>query len=80
VTGDNQVTRPTCVQHSVKDTRVIAQLDKLNVYSAGDLLNGHIDTPTVTPQSTNMLLINLPLAHEGGAADCACSVQSLLRG
>jgi len=52
-------------ENSVKDTRVIAQLDKLNVYSAGDFFKGHIDTP----RSTNMfgtLLINLPVAHEGG--------------
>ncbi|KAF8326376.1 uncharacterized protein EI90DRAFT_3291421 [Cantharellus anzutake] len=45
--------------------RIIACLDKLNVYSTGDFFKGHIDTP----RSSDMfgtLLINLPARHEGG--------------
>ncbi|KAF8341302.1 uncharacterized protein EI90DRAFT_3033424, partial [Cantharellus anzutake] len=45
--------------------RIIAQLDKLNVYSEGDFFKGHVDTA----RSSDMfgtLLINLPVKHEGG--------------
>ncbi|KAF8321607.1 hypothetical protein DL93DRAFT_1435838 [Clavulina sp. PMI_390] len=47
------------------DRRIIARLDKMNVYGPGDFFKGHIDTP----KSSDMfgtLLINLPVAHEGG--------------
>ncbi|KAF8321604.1 hypothetical protein DL93DRAFT_1433745 [Clavulina sp. PMI_390] len=47
------------------DRRIIAILDKLNVYGPGDFFKGHVDTP----RSSDMfgtLLINLPVAHEGG--------------
>ncbi|KAF8341305.1 uncharacterized protein EI90DRAFT_3033457 [Cantharellus anzutake] len=45
--------------------RIIARLDKLNVYSEGDFFKGHVDTA----RSSDMfgtLLINLPVKHEGG--------------
>ncbi|KAF8309718.1 hypothetical protein DL93DRAFT_2141150, partial [Clavulina sp. PMI_390] len=45
--------------------RIIATLDKLNVYGPGDFFKGHVDTP----RSSDMfgtLVINLPVSHEGG--------------
>lgn len=51
----NDVTRP----------RIVAKLDKLNVYSTGDFFKPHVDTP----RSANMfgtLVMNLPVKHEGG--------------
>ena len=45
--------------------RVVAKLDKLNVYSQGDFFKNHVDTP----RAANMigtLLINFPVEHVGG--------------
>lgn len=47
------------------ERRIVARLDKLNVYGLGDFFKGHVDTP----QSENMfgtLLMNLPVVHKGG--------------
>jgi hypothetical protein len=48
-----------------KEQRIAARLDKLNVYGEGDFFKGHIDTPR-SNQMFGTLLINLPVAHEGG--------------
>jgi hypothetical protein len=48
-----------------KGRRIVARLDKLNVYSAGDFFKSHVDTPQ-SNQMFGTLLINLPVAHEGG--------------
>ncbi len=45
-------------------TRIIAQLDKLNVYAQGHLFK-NIDTPR-SPDMVGTLLINLPVRHQGG--------------
>lgn len=45
--------------------RIIARLDKLNVYSTGDFFKSHVDTPRST-QMFGTLLMNLPVAHEEG--------------
>lgn len=50
----------------VAQRRVVAQLDKLNVYSKGDFFKGHVDTPR-SPDMFGTLLLNLPVKHEGGA-------------
>jgi hypothetical protein len=50
---------------SAKGKRIVARLDKLNVYSAGDFFKSHVDTPR-SNQMFGTLLINLPVAHEGG--------------
>ncbi|KAF9511832.1 hypothetical protein BS47DRAFT_1279576, partial [Hydnum rufescens UP504] len=50
---------------SVSHRRVVAVFDKLNVYSEGDFFKGHVDTPS-SPGMFGTLLINLPVAHEGG--------------
>jgi len=52
-------------ENSVIDRRVTARLDKLNVYRVGDFFKGHVDTPRST-YMFGTLLINLPVAHEGG--------------
>jgi len=48
-----------------KELMISACLDKLNVYREGDFFKGHVDTPRST-QMFGTLLINLPVAHEGG--------------
>ena len=48
-----------------RGTRIIAHLDKLNVYSEGDFFKGHVDTPR-SEEMFGTLLINLPVEHEGG--------------
>ncbi|KAF9516031.1 hypothetical protein BS47DRAFT_1341356 [Hydnum rufescens UP504] len=45
--------------------RIVAVLDKLNVYAEGDFFKGHVDTPK-SPDMFGTLLINLPASHEGG--------------
>jgi hypothetical protein len=45
--------------------RIVAVLDKLNVYAEGDFFKGHVDTPK-SPDMFGTLLINLPVPHEGG--------------
>ncbi|KAF8321608.1 hypothetical protein DL93DRAFT_2033066, partial [Clavulina sp. PMI_390] len=50
---------------SRSDRRIVARLDKMNVYGPGDFFKSHVDTP----KSSDMfgtLLANLPAAHEGG--------------
>ena len=47
------------------ETRIVAHLDKLNVYSEGDFFKGHVDTPR-SEEMFGTLLINLPVEHEGG--------------
>lgn len=52
-------------EKSMKERRIVARLDKLNVYNAGDFFKSHVDTP----QSARMfgtLLMSLPVAHEEG--------------
>ncbi len=48
-----------------RETRIIAHLDKLNVYTEGDFFKAHVDTPR-SPDMFGTLLINLPVKHEGG--------------
>ncbi|KAF9516019.1 hypothetical protein BS47DRAFT_712101 [Hydnum rufescens UP504] len=45
--------------------RIVAVLDKLNVYTKGDFFKGHVDTPK-SADMFGTLLINLPFSHEGG--------------
>jgi len=45
--------------------RIVAHLDKMNVYGVGDFFKGHVDTPR-SNQMLGTLVINLPVAHEGG--------------
>jgi len=45
--------------------RIVAHLDKMNVYGVGDSFKGHVDTPR-SNQMLGTLLINLPVPHEGG--------------
>lgn len=45
--------------------RIVAELDKLNVYGVGDFFKGHVDTPR-SDKMMGTLLINLPVEHEGG--------------
>lgn len=49
----------------VVQRRVVAGLDKLNVYGQGDFFKGHVDTPR-SPDMFGTLLLNLPVKHEGG--------------
>lgn len=49
----------------VAQRRVVAELDKLNVYGQGDFFKGHVDTPR-SPDMFGTLLLNLPVKHEGG--------------
>jgi len=53
------------VEKRTKERRVVARLDKMNVYGVGDFFKGYVDTPR-SNQVLGTLLINLPVAHEGG--------------
>ncbi len=48
-----------------RETRIVAHLDKLNVYTEGDFFKAHVDTPR-SPDMFGTLLIHLPVRHEGG--------------
>lgn len=50
----------TAAQH-----RIVAELDKLNVYGVGDFFKGHVDTPR-SESMFGTLPINIPVEHEGG--------------
>lgn len=45
--------------------RIVARLDKLNVYKQGDFFKGHVDTPA-SKDMFGTLVANLPSRHVGG--------------
>ena len=65
LTGASPSTSDEFEKGRAKERRISARLDKLNVYGEGDFFKGHVDTPRST-QMFGTLLINLPVAHEGG--------------
>ena len=65
LTGASPSTSDEFEKGRAKERRISARLDKLNVYGEGDFFKGHVDTPQST-QMFGTLLINLPVAHEGG--------------
>ncbi|KAF8328332.1 uncharacterized protein EI90DRAFT_3064848 [Cantharellus anzutake] len=61
---DEEISSVSDEDEDAGGARIIAQLDKLNVYSEGDFFKGHDDTA----RSSDMfgtLLINFPVKHEG---------------
>jgi hypothetical protein len=62
---------------NTKGRRIVARLDKLNVYSAGDFFKSHVDTPR-SNQMFGTLLMNLPVAHEGGSSSCTRHILTIV--
>lgn len=60
-----QALYPSTEFGGVSQRRIVAELDKLNVYGVGDFFKGHVDTPR-SGEMFGTLLLNLPVKHAGG--------------
>lgn len=52
-------------EDQLRGQRIVAGLDKLNVYKDGDFFKGHVDTPK-SKDMFGTLVINIPSEHVGG--------------
>lgn len=60
-----QALYPSTEFGGITQRRIVAELDKLNVYGVGDYFKGHVDTPQ-SGEMFGTLLLNLPVKHVGG--------------